>query len=225
MPSARAVLATASAAVSVLVAAAPAGAATVATLPCVRTAPGLEAPQPIIGTGFTPGARVTLQTTTSTAPTPSFRTSVMVDGAGNFATTTSPPFFNPFNRKLQTFNLIATDGANPANIALTTFQRVAVGYSTSPSSGRPTTKAKHTARGFVTGRNVYLHFRFRGKTRRNVKLGKAKGVCGVVSRRMSLLPTRSRRGRWTVYTDQRRSFSKTTKPQLKGTFTISRRFL
>ncbi len=225
MPAARTVLAAAIAAASVLVLTAPAGAATVATTSCARTAPGLDSSVPIAGTGFTPGARVTVETTTSTAPAPSFRTSVTADPAGNFTTTTAPPFFTPFNRKLQTFNLIATDGANPANVATTSFKKVAVGYTTNPSSGKPTTRATHTVRGFATGRNVYLHFRFRGRTRRTVKVGKAKGVCGVASRRMSLLPTRSLRGRWTVYVDQKRSYSRKTKPQIKGSFTISRRFL
>lgn len=220
MPSARAVLATASAAVSVLVAAAPAGAANVATSPCIRGGEG----QPIIGTGFTPGARVTLSTTNSTQPVPRFSTAVIADAAGNFVTMSSPPPFNPFRRTLQTFELTATDGTNPANTATATFQKVIVSYAISSGRDRPTSKVTHSARGFEPGRNVYVHFRFGGKTRRSVKIGKAKGACGVISRRFSRLPTRVRVGRWTSYADQRPRYSRKTEPQARIAFRIYRRY-
>jgi hypothetical protein len=79
-------------------------------------------------------------------------------------------------------------------------------------------------RGFVPGKNIYLHFRFNGQTKRNVKVGKADSPCGVASKRMALLPTQSRPGTWTVYADQAAVYSKSTQPQLKYTFTITRTF-
>jgi hypothetical protein len=222
MTASRRILAAASSAAAVLVLAGPGDAATVATSPCVLSATGIVANQRITGAGFTPGALVTLKTATLNSPTPVFLTSATADAAGNFTITASPPSFLPFSRKLQTFGLGAFDGVNPALVAKTTFKRAEAGYTTNPSSGRPTALATHTVRGFPAGLDVYLHFRFGAKTRRDVKLGTSRGACGIASRRMALLPTRSHPGVWTVYADQRSRFSTRTRPQLKSSFRITR---
>lgn len=208
-----------------LAAAAPAGAATIQTLPCnVDTRVSGAKTVPLVGAGFTPGATVTIQTASAVAPTPTFLASALADAAGNFATTATPALFNKFDTQEQTFSLIATDQTNPAIVATGQFQQVRLGYFTNPANGRPTRRATHTVRGFPIGKEVWLHFRFGGKTRRNVSLGAAQAPCGKAERRMALLPTRSRRGKWTVYVDQVRRYSKTTKPQLKYSFVISRVF-
>jgi hypothetical protein len=224
MITARRILAATSSTAAVLALAGPTGAATVATSPCVLTANGINVNQTITGAGFTPGALVTLKTATKNRPAPVFLTSATADPAGDFSATVGPPSFTPFGRKLQTFDLGAFDGVNPALVATTAFQRAEAGYTTNPASGRPTVRATHTVRGFPTGRTTYLHFRFGGHTKRNVKLGTSKGACGVASRRMALLPTPSHPGVWTVYADQTRSFSKSTRPQLKSSFRITGTF-
>ena len=206
-------------------AAAPAGAATIQTLPCnVDTRVSGAKTVPLVGAGFTPGATVTIQTASAVAPTPTFLASAQADAAGNFATTATPAVFNKFDTQEQSFSLIATDQTNPAIVATGQFQQVRLGYFTNPANGRPTRRATHTVRGFPIGKEVWLHFRFSGKTRRNVSLGAAQAPCGKAERRMALLPTRSRRGTWKVYVDQVRKYSKTTKPQLKYSFVISRVF-
>lgn len=217
----RRTLAVAASAASALVVAAPAESATVATTPCVPVASGVRT-MGVGATGFTPGSLITFATLAKGASTPRILTSGTADATGSYATTTFPPPFHPFSRDLQTFTLAASDGAGV--VATTTYQQVRPGYETNPSSGRPTRMATHTVRGFATGRNVYLHFRFAGQTRRNVKVGRASGPCGVASRRMALLPTRSRPGTWTVYVDQAATYSKTTTPQLSYAFTIRRTF-
>jgi hypothetical protein len=207
-------------------AAAPAAAATIQTLPCnVDTRVVGAKTVPLVGSGFTPGALVTIQTSSAVAPSPTFLTSAQADAAGNVKTVASPPSFNRFDTQEQAFNLVATDQANPAIVATAQFDQVRLGYSTNPSTGRPTRRATHTVRGFPVGQPVWLHYRFGGKTRRNVSLGAARAPCGKAERRMTLLPTRSRRGRWTVYVDQAKRYSTVTKPQLKYTFVISRRFV
>jgi hypothetical protein len=224
MPASRRIIAAASSAATVLVLAAPAGAATLATTtPCVRTASGVGS-VPIAAAGFTPGSLVTVQYATKAGSPPTYLTSGTADAAGNFTTAASAPSFSPFSRQLQTFGISAADNVNPALTAATTFQQVRIGYTTNPATGKPTRSALHTVRGFPTGSNVYLHFRFGGKTKRNVKVGTAKGACGIATKRMRLLPTRSHPGRWTVYADQAKSYSKSTSPQLKYTFVISRTF-
>ncbi len=215
---ARRILVAASSAATVLAFAASAGAATITTTPCVRTADG-QGTVPITGTGFTPGATVSIRSD----PAGIF-SSATTDAAGNFSTTASAPSFNPFARQLQTFKIGAVDGVNPAIAATTSYQQVRIGYTTNPSTGKPTRQATHTVRGFIPGKSIYLHFRFQGQTKRNVKLGMASSPCGVASKRMALLPTRSRPGKWTVYADQASTYSKSTQPQLKYSFTITRTF-
>ena len=212
-------------ALGMLVAAAPAAAATIQTLPCnVDTRVAGAKTVPLVGAGFTPGAIVTIQTTSAVAPSPTFLASAQADAAGNIKTTASPPLFNKFDTQEQGFNLIATDQTNPAIVATAPFQQVRLGYLTDPSNGRPTRMATHTVRGFPVGTAVWLHYRYGGKTRRNVSLGNAQAPCGKAERKMDLLPTRSRRGTWTVYVDQVRKFSAATKPQLKYSFIITRTF-
>ena len=80
------------------------------------------------------------------------------------------------------------------------------GLTTKPSPKRPTSKVTYTARGFTTGKRVYIHFRFGGVTRRTVSLGVAKGPCGIASKRMRALPTKARYGQWTSYTNQSKTF-------------------
>jgi hypothetical protein len=226
MTAPRRILVAATSAASVLAVAVPADAATVATLPCVPVVGGFSAPanMPITGTGFTPGSLVTVRYATAVSPTPTYLTSATADPAGNFAAAAIPPLFAKFDTQLQTFGLSATDGTNPALVAVTQYKQVRVGYTTNPSTGRPTRQATHTVRGFPVGKSTYLHFRFQGKTKRNVKLGVTKAPCGIASKRMRLLPTRSHPGKWTVYADQARSYHKSTRPQLKYTFVISRTF-
>jgi len=228
MQAVRRTLAAASSAAALIAVTAPADAATVTTTPCVPVVAGLTSPtMPITGAGFTPGSLVTVRYASAASPTPSFLTTATADVAGNFSTLVNPPLFAKFDTQLQTFGLAATDSAVPPAgpiTAGTTYEQVRVGYTTNPASGKPTRQATHTVRGFPTGKNTYLHFRYQGKTKRNVKLGKAKGVCGIVSKRMRLLPTTSRPGVWTVYADQKANYSKNTKPQLKYSFRITRTF-
>ncbi len=206
-------------------AAVPAGAATVRTDACVRYVAG-QPTMSIIGTGFTANGFVTLSTITKARPAPAAFSSTPVLPNGGFLKTTLPPAFSSPNRNLETFGLVATDNANPAApiIAATPFQVVRFGLTTSPAPRRPTSRVRYTARGFTAGRPVFIHFRFRGKTRRTVSLGIAKGPCGIASERMRALPTKALYGQWTTYTNQSRKFKATTRPAWKDSFTIYKRF-
>ncbi len=216
MPVRRTLVAAVAIAGSALAVAAPAHAATLTTLvPCVPYDAGVRN-LPIAGTGFTPGGRVTIQSAPKGSTTPTFLTGADVDPAGNFTIAALPPSFNPFSRKLQTFGLLATDGTNPALVAVASYQQVRPGYDFNPSSGRPARKVTHTARGFAPGKTVYLHLRFGGRTIRTVSLGSASAPCGVATKRLALLPTRSRRGTWKYYVDQSKTFSASTRPQARS---------
>lgn len=204
--------------------AAPAPAATI-TVPggCAVDA-GVQRTVPIVGTGYTPGRLVRL---TYTHPTFGARlaTSVVADPAGNFQLASFPAPFNSFRTREQTFGLAAQDTTNPAIVAGTTFRQVRFGASFFPNRGRPSRRVRYTVRGFQPGRNVYAHFRFGGKTRRNVKIGNPIAPCGKKSRRMRLIPARSRPGSWQVYFDQRPRFSRSTRPQVRTTIFVTRRLI
>ena len=211
-------------ALAIMATAAPAGAATVQTDACVRYVAG-QPTMTIIGTGFSPNGFVSLSTITKAKPTPAVFSSSSALANGGFLKTTTPPAFSSVNRNLETFALVASDTTNPAApiIATAPFQVVRFGLTTSPTPRRPTSRVTYTARGFTTGKPVYVHFRFRGVTRRTVNLGVAKGPCGIVSQRMRALPTKALYGTWTSYTNQSRG-SVRQKPYWQDSFTIFRRF-
>ena len=83
-------------------------------------------------------------------------------------------------------------------------------------------RVTYTARGFLPGKAVYAHFRFGGRTRRDVKIGIARGACGIVSKKMRLLPAKTRFGRWAIYMDQAPTYSKSTLLQARGSLVIQR---
>jgi hypothetical protein len=220
-------LAASSAAVLAAVAggAGPASAApTIATkIPCVANL-GLGGAMtlPLTGSGFTPNGVVALQTSTRSRPTPKDLTSVSADASGNIASRVDPPAFKSRSTVQETFHLIAIEAANPASTATATFRQVRFGFDARPSTGRPARRVTYTARGFLPGKPVYAHFRFRGKTRRNLKIGVARAPCGIASKKMRLLPTKTRFGTWTVYMDQTPGYSKATLLQAKGSLVIQR---
>jgi hypothetical protein len=212
-------------AVIAAMAAASSSAATIQTDPCARYVVGQQT-MTVIGAGFTPNGLVSFSTITKAAPTPVPFGSSLILPTGAFLKATLPPPFSTPTRNIESFLLIATDSTNPVAplLATTPFQVVRFGLTTSPSPRRPTSNVRYSARGFETGKRVYVHFRFGGKTRRTVDLGVAKGPCGITSKRMRALPTKARYGVWTTYTDQVKKFSAKTRPAWKDSFTIFRRF-
>jgi len=208
---------------AVALAAPSAHAAEIKTLPCVPYVAGQQT-MPVVAVGFTPGSFVTVYTNTTATPTPRILTSSRLDGVGGFQAATLPPPFTKSNGNLETFSLIAEDKANPAAPILATvpFQVVRFGMTRTPNPKRPRQKVTYTARGFIPGKPVYAHFRFKGVTRRTVSLGTAKGPCGITSKRMRALPTKVRYGAWRAYIDQTKKFAATTRPQWIDPFTITR---
>lgn len=216
MPATRRVLGASVAAILVAgTSAAGAGAATIAVpVGCVVASNDFSTPSlPIAGSGFVPGSFVQLQTATKSKPSPSFLTSVQADAAGNIRTVARAATFNSFKTYDQSFSLIASQ--NNAPVAATTFRQVRGGFSYDLRSGAsPRQTIVYTARGWVPGKGVYIHFRFKGANKKTVKLGNATEPCGIASRRMRALPlARLSVGLYKFWVDQSPKYSKTTKPQ------------
>jgi hypothetical protein len=181
----------------------------------------------IVGTGFTPGGGVAIDSTTASNPTPGGVTSAIADATGAFTTKTVPEGFDRFDTTDQTYNVIATDRTNPAISATTPLRQVRFGFDAKPNRGRPSRKVVYTARGFAPGKPVYAHFRFAGQTRRTIKIGVADVPCGTAALRMRLLPTKTRYGTWTIYMDQAKLYNpRTARTGLsaKGSLDISKTF-
>ncbi|HWI08313.1 MAG TPA: hypothetical protein VNT54_12470 [Solirubrobacteraceae bacterium] len=213
---------------AVALAAPSARAASVQTLPCVnyiqdRGAPsGAMATMPVVASGFTPGRPVTLWTSSARArPLPVI--SGLADASGVLKGLAAPPALASPATNLESFSLIAADPTNPSLTAGPfAFSVVRFGMTRSPAPQRPDQRVKFSARGYVPGKRVYAHFRHRGRTRRTVTLGVAKGPCGITSRRMRALPTKLRYGTWRVYVDQSERFSSRSRPQWIDPFQVTR---
>ncbi len=209
--------------VAVALAAPPAQAAEIKTLPCVPYIAGTKT-LPVTASGFRPNRVVEIYWNTNAKKTPRLLTSSTTDAAGGFRKLVRPPRFTKRTRNIERFNLIAAERSDPRApvIHATSFRVVRFGMNRRPRPKRPGQTVKWTARGFIPNKRVYAHFRFGSITRRTVSLGIARGRCGTTSRRMRALPTKVRYGAWQVYIDQSKRFSRRTRPQWIDPFTISR---
>lgn len=192
-----------------LVVAVPAEAATltvVGSKSCYRAGDALI----LTGSGFTPGgqANVTLDGQDLGA--------VPTDAAGNFS---APLNIGNLNG-VRTRTLIATDAANPANVAQAQFLGSALAVTVKPRNGAAGRKLRINASGFTTGKRLYAHV-LRGKYRRNVFIGKLKGPCRTAKVRKRVLPAGLSPGIYTVQFDTKRRYAKKTKVWVKFRVTVS----
>jgi hypothetical protein len=174
---------------------------------------------PISGSGFAPGARVSVDYSTPVTPGRTFLTAVTADASGAFSTRTVPPLFHAFSTREQIFDLTASTEEPPVE-ASTRYKQVLFGYEMTPRASSSTRVVRHVVRGFPAGRTTFLHYRLAGRTEGTVRLGRTSSPCGIVARRMRALPLKVKTGTWTVYADQRRAFSLLTRPQAKMTFVV-----
>jgi hypothetical protein len=107
-------------------------------------------------------------------------------------------------RKTKTYT--ATDDANSATTASAQITVSSVRVKLQPEHGAPGRVMKITANGFTTGKTLWAHIR-RGKSKRNLKLGKLKGSCGGLVTRRRLLPRDAAFGVHTIQFDTFRRYN------------------
>ena len=92
-------------------------------------------------------------------------------------------------------------------------------FSTDTGAKSPKSKRSWYFSGFATGKPIYAHFRFGGRTQGTYRFGLAAGPCGEYKRRAPGIAVsgKVRAGKWTIQVDQRKAYKSTTKPQLKDT--------
>ncbi|MDQ3631919.1 MAG: hypothetical protein M3417_11760, partial [Actinomycetota bacterium] len=194
----------------------PAGAsAAVATLdrPCyVSGQPGT-----LSLSGFAPNAMVTL------ANADLGTRKVLTDATGSFAIQITPPDGRNFPRPgSREFLISATEDANPANTATAASRIAPLAFATDKGTKSPKATRSWSFSGFVTGQNIYGHFRFKGQTKGNFRFGRAAGPCGEYKRRAPGIPVKGRvsAGSWRVQIDHKPTYSAKTQPSVVGTTVV-----
>jgi hypothetical protein len=165
-----------------------ANAATVAPVaPCVRYIPGLST-LGVTSSGWAPNAALTFKVGDAQVGTGT------ADAAGNF-TTPAENYFSPPAPKgnLEGMTLSAEDGAGGVATAPMKIVRLTVAV---PDRARPSQRVKYRAFGFTPGKRLYLFVRRGKQTKGRFYLGKPKGDCGIVTKRLRYMPLKS----WTTGT-------------------------
>jgi hypothetical protein len=199
-------------------AAAPAQAAEISvSSPCVRYYPGLAGQEfvPVQGAGFTATTDVSFPNSVSFAYSGGDTGgSVDVTTAGTLAPGAAifmpSDFISSSSGRTKSYTLTATDNANPAVTASTTVKFIRMGATTKPKRVRGNVHRRVVWKvwGATSGAKIYAHWLFRGKKRATRSLGRAKGACGIVKKRVPFLPARTRFGDWRVYFTVGRGFSR-----------------
>jgi hypothetical protein len=125
------------------------------------------------------------------------------------------------NRGRRTKTYTATDDANPGTSASAQITVSSVFVGLSPASGAPGRRLRITARGFTTGRTLWAHIR-RGRSTRNLRIGRLKGACGNLKTRRRLLPQNAAIGVHTIQFDTFRRFNPNRVVRDRYTITVSR---
>lgn len=167
----------------------------------------------IRGAGFTPGAPVSLALDGNQVVTPT------ADAAGGIGVTGPAPVIDPSRQRR--FTLLATDTTNPALTASVRPLATLLDVKVSPTSGRKTRVRKISARGFTTGRTLYLHVR-RGRYKKNIRLGALKAPCGTKTVRKRIFTRGAPTGVYKLQFDASRRYSASTLPRVTFTTVIYR---
>jgi hypothetical protein len=107
---------------------------------------------------------------------------------------------------LQTSTLSVNNGA-----ASTQFRIVRLTVQV-PAKAKPSTRVKYRVFGFQPGKRVYLFVRRGGKTKGRFALGKPKGDCGTLTKKLRYMPLRHwRTGKYEYWYTQDKKYSKATR--------------
>jgi hypothetical protein len=117
----------------------------------------------------------------------------------------------------KSYVLAASDGTNTAQ---TTFTATDLDVGVRPKRGNPGRRKRVRARGFDQGRT--LRFHVRGPRTRNGTVGRIRGACGKVNKRVRIFRASYPSGIYTVQFDQRRRYSARARPRVVFEVTIFR---
>ncbi len=154
---------------------------------------------------------------------------VMTDATGSVTVPFTPPSGNTLKKPgSRTFAIVATEVANPASTSTAAARVAPFAFATDGGTKSPKATRSWYFSGFVAGKPIYAHFRFKARTKGTYRFGVAKAPCGEYKRRAPGIAIKGlvSPGKWTIQIDQSKAYKATTKPSLKDTtvvFTTYRR--
>jgi hypothetical protein len=165
------------------------------------------------GEGFTPNAQVdfTRDGTPLVANPP-----IVADAAGQVSATLTLPSLLK-GQKVREY--VATDTANPANVASLSLLVTATDVALKPKRGKPERLLRIGARGFFGGGKTLWAHVVRGGRARNVKIGRIKGPCKKVRAKRRIFPAGVASGSYRVQFDAFKRYRK--KREFKSTFNVT----
>jgi hypothetical protein len=179
---------------------------------------GLSPPLNISGTGFTPNSSITI--------TRGARTFfAFSDASGNFfqqlsvldRLTLTPPKSSPLD-------IVAADPVQGPSNALRV-RTAPLEFEASPKRTRPSNTVTFKFSGFNPDQTVYAHYRFNGRVRANVRMGRASNPCGLLTARRDQIPVADANiGLWRIQFDHNKNFSPTATPRIRATVNVFRTF-
>jgi hypothetical protein len=119
-------------------------------------------------------------------------------------------------------SLTAVDQSNPGNVGALALHASGVAVSVRPRRAGPGKRVRVRAYGFTGSKRLYAHVR-RGRFRRNVRIGRLKGNCRKLSRRVKVFSRATRPGVYKVQFDGKRRYSRRTVPAITYRVTVFRR--
>jgi hypothetical protein len=193
-------------------AAAPAGAATVATdAPCYTSGAAMG----VAGQGFGAGAPVSVEASGLFGSTPA-------DAVGAFQLITRAPLLGTTAPAVRTFALTASDETTSAQTGFRVTNFAAAHTPSAPP--RPSTVIRWRVAGFAPGARVYAHYVHGGRQQARAGLGRMPRTCGVLRKRLALIPISSpASGRWRIQLDTHKRYSARTRAKLVETGNVTRR--
>ena len=176
--------------------------ASAATLAPGKTCFGDGDPITLGGTGYTPGAPVTVA-----ADGRQFNGALTSTATGTIAGRLLP--FSLVAGRTQNSVFTATDTRNPANVGRTTVTRARLRVTVSPANASPRSNRRFRARGFTAGTTLYRHI-VRGGAVSNGRMARLKGACRSASVKKRLFRRSAKSGTYRVQFDTKRSYSSKT---------------
>jgi hypothetical protein len=189
--------------------------------PCYVASLAGAHPVVLSGSGFAAGQAIDI------AGPPGISEAASSDGTGVFSAQLAAPALSTLAPVARPFTLTATDAANPADAASVTIQVTNLTFATHGTSRRPQAVRTWHVSGFIPAagadlaKPVYAHFRLRGRTYANRRLGIGRGPCGLLTAHAPAIPLkRVPTGTWLVQIDQSRAYHSTTRPAIFSRFTV-----
>lgn len=110
----------------------------------------------------------------------------------------------------------ATEVMNAASTATGTSRVAPLAFQTSNETKSADARRSWYFSGWTPGKPIYVHFRLKGKTRANYRMGVPTGVCGEYRRKAEGIAVKgaAATGTWTLAVDQAKTYKPGTRPQL-----------